>query len=611
MRHKRFGIGKDNQVNEIIFLPEYKVINDLFGDSMKYNIPAFQRPYSWECIGRNDRNNQVNELWDDLFEYFESKNNNPYFLGSMVLVGSITNREFQVIDGQQRLTTIVLLLVGIKCFLKNYSNKNFPNSSNELVEVIKEMINEIDRLIYNRTMYGAQTKSKKVKIEKNFGYDYDTVFDNVVQCNDEYRNQIKNITEEQRQIVDRYFNNAIFFEQKIKLCFSKKSTEETLKQLNGFIEFIKNRVSIVRILASEFKVAYQIFEILNNRGLPLSNKDLLRNFIISEFAVISNENSEKKWENLDSNYSLDNDFISCFVEAKTGRKQKHSAFNDLKEFIQNKYKDSVNKKKIEIFYEEFEEYLKHYTEIIHSDQIENREIRYRIQLLLNAGNLTYTINVLLALYKNIKSEEKIFKFIKVYEIYIISILLNPAKRISVEILYDCIRLLNENNFESAMNLLLVDKKQLKVHLNFEIKENEVAKLLLAKYFWTKELERSVDVLTWNLLYSQSTLEHIIPQKPKFGTNWLSNFSENFRKEYTYKLGNMTLLTHSMNSSVKNYDFALKKNEYKKTLFPLTVELSKLNTLDINEFYILERHKNIVDTLYQSMDFDVSNKLDVF
>lgn len=99
-----------------------------------------------------------------------------------------------------------------------------------------------------------------------------------------------------------------------------------------------------------------------------------------------------------------------------------------------------------------------------------------------------------------------------------------------------------------------------------------------------------------LKYREATLEHIIPQNPENNTNWKSNFSSNFRKKYTYKLGNMTLLTQKTNSKAKNYDFSKKKNIYKDMKLSITTEIGNLT--DIDEQFIINRHKEITDYLIQ-------------
>ena len=109
-----------------IFKPEDKVVNDLFARDIRYIMPEYQRPYSWDCLGKTEKNNQINIMWDDLFDYYELKTSKPYFLGSMIMIDK-GDRTFEVIDGQQRLISLTLLFVAIKCFLTENKNNSICN----------------------------------------------------------------------------------------------------------------------------------------------------------------------------------------------------------------------------------------------------------------------------------------------------------------------------------------------------------------------------------------------------------------------------------------------------------------------------------------------------
>ncbi len=593
---------------ETLFTPEYKVLNDFFGNDISYTIPAYQRPYSWESIGKSDKNNQVNVMWQDLIDYFEEGNLNPYFLGSMVLIGSSSSRSFQVIDGQQRLTTLVLLFVSIKCFLETSKGIVEETNSADLIRTIGEMTSEIDRIIFNKKILGAITQEKKVKIERSIGFDYDTVLKDVMECKSPVLPS--DLTEEQTIVTNRYVHNKKYLEDAVSTRFLKNGifTEASLVEINDFIEFLKNRVAIVRILASQFDVAYQIFEILNNRGLPLSNKDLLRNFLISEFHTIAQQPSHqhidpiKKWQELENNYDLDNDFISRFVESRNAKNQKYSAFNDLKEIYDKNYTDKLTKKKIEIFYEDIQSYLAIYTKIINTD-FDDLEIKNCVAFLLHAGNLTYTLNLLLALFNNFSDLGAVKPFLKSYEKYMTYMLLGPVKRFTVTPIYTSVKSLNQKNLTDALQPFILDAVglvQLKDALAKPIKDNEIAKLMIARYIWILDFQSSDDVIQQKLDYKNATLEHIIPQTPEKDTNWTNDFREAFRKEYTYRLGNMTLLTQKMNSANKNYDFSEKKKQYTKTKLSITQELIG-DTIQLTEKFIEKRHEKIIHTLYTYLE----------
>jgi uncharacterized protein with ParB-like and HNH nuclease domain len=87
----------------ITFTPEHKQLSNIFGEGARYVIPSYQRPYSWESQGKSDKNNQVNNIWDDLIEFFEANQGNvdEYFIGSMVAVSKtdMDGKYFEVVDG--------------------------------------------------------------------------------------------------------------------------------------------------------------------------------------------------------------------------------------------------------------------------------------------------------------------------------------------------------------------------------------------------------------------------------------------------------------------------------------------------------------------------------
>ncbi len=597
------------------FTPEQKVLNDLFGNDITYIIPEYQRPYSWDCIGKSDKNSQVNVMWQDLIEFYESKDPNIYFMGSMVVIGDGTKREFEVVDGQQRLTTLTILLTSIKCFLQEIKlNENIQSENkNEFMDFIRASADNVDKLIFNEKRSGLfSSAEKKVKIARLEGFNYDNVLKTVIECTDISSIDLKDATNEQAIVSQRYFNNRQYFIEQLKNKFLDKNkilTNEKAEDLANFFDFLKNKVTVIQIRAPRFEVAYQIFEILNNRGLPLSNKDLFRNFLISEFSTLKQKNEQKykainpneKWRLLDANYELNAEFISRYVESKRGGKQQYSAFNDLeKEIYKKDFKETLTQSKIELFYEDIEKNLAIYTRIVNLD-FEVRNIKNRIIFLTKSGNSSYILNLLMALFRNTTDEMQQLSFLKTFEKYIIHILLGPAKRFKSSTIYDAIKLLNSNKFDEALKKFELSSEEIQklcYNLDEPIEDNDTAKLLIARYFWANENQVDTDVISLTLDYDKATLEHIIPQNPSLESNWTKDFSKDFRKKFTYKLGNMTLLTQSKNSAAKNYDFDKKKLIYAQTKLKLTNDLANISKID--EKYIQEKHASILKLLLKDL-----------
>jgi len=607
---------------EYIFTPEHIAIVDLFGDGIKYSIPEYQRPYSWDCIGKSDKNNQVNTMWDDLINYFrENPDKNEYFFGSMVLIEN-GNRNYEVIDGQQRLTTLNILFASVKCFLNQIKNSdsniiqaNSDKDKQSFSKFIENAINEIDKLLYNIDAWGL-VPEKKLKIEKFNGFDYDNVLKMVLECKSKTDLGIINANDEQKQIALRYFNNRDFFTEKLfeEFCPQQKFAVDNAKQLDKFVGFLKYRLSLVRIKTPNFNCAYQIFEILNNRGLPLSNKDLLRNFIIKEFDRLKLTNKQyediypsEKWNYLDQNYLLDTDFIGRWVESRKASQQKFSAFNDLLDMYSNKdklyYIDDISTPKILKIYTDIIFDLENYT-AIRTNQITNLRLKSKIAFLLNAGNERYTINLLLSLFRALpiieNTENELINFVNEFEKYVIYVILNRSTKFSNAPIYRSISYLNNGNIESAKRIFSENTniEELRNLIDGDIKDNSDAKLLICKYLLYQDSQIVDDVVNQTIIFDRTTLEHIIPQNPEKGTNWFTDFSDSFRKEYTYRLGNFTLLTKALNSSANNHDFIIKKKDYKKTKLAFTQNLVNLPLL--NESYIENRHKEIINAIFQDL-----------
>ncbi len=523
-------------------------------------------------------------------------------MGVMVLIEK--GHDLEVVDGQQRLTTLTLLFVAIKCMLENLKDEQIKE---EEKEDIRHYIEEgakrkLDNFLFNEIWDGAFIQKKKVRIELTEGFDYDNALKVAMECGDIGTINFKEASAEQKRAVNRFFDNRKYLVERLKEYFlnGEVFAQKKVIRLNEFIKFLEQKVVIVRIICPDLKVAYKIFEVLNNRGLQLSNKDLFRNFIIQELDKYGVANPAQKWLQLDE-YEFSAEFLGRYAESKNARTQRYSAFNEVKE-IYDSLQDGISQSKIDIFYNDIEKNLAHYSdlELLNFD---NLEITHRISFLQNSGNSRYINNILLALLRETnKDEAKIIEFLSQFECFVLYQLLGSSKRFQIKTIFDTIALLNKGNFKKAVQKITLDTKErddLKSILkNNDIIDHKWAKLIVARYVWAKEINAPEDVINVELHYAKATLEHIIPQKPNDRTNWKIDFSDAFREEYTYKLGNMTLLTRSMNSKAKNHDFAQKKQIYEKTKLPMTYELSQKN--DIDETYIKERHAQITDYLIRNL-----------
>lgn len=587
-----------------LFHPEHLSLNNLFSENMNYVIPSYQRPYSWESLGKSDRNNQINNMWDDFLKFYSDANskNKEYFFGSIVVYKD--EGISQVVDGQQRLTSLLLLFSAMKCFLEKNRNRLEQKSideNNRFEKYISDAINTLNKLIFNERGLGLE-QVLKVKIERASGFSFDEILNKVIQCETK-NNVLQNVNEKYKEIAERYFDNREYFFKKLEETFIENDlfTFQKATEFNEFAKSLRTKISVVVINTINFETAYNIFEVLNNRGLPLSAKDLFRNFIISEFDRAKENEPDKKWNALEESYEVTSEFLGRFVESYTGSQVQKSAFNEIQDYYNSM--TVVGNTKIYDFYDLIDTNLNYYTMIVNEQNIEDKCIRNKVQFIKLLEHERYSINFLLTVFRFFKfdgrSNLQVLEFLTAYEKFRLYILLSPYRRFTSSPIYKSIRKLNENDTTVAIQEIqnATDNEELKQLINDSIYDNYNAKLLISKFLFSEYCSKD-DVVEHELNFKKSTLEHILPQNPDKGTNWLNYFSSSFRKEWTYKLGNFTLLTHNMNSAAKNYDFARKQKEYEKTILHITKELSALSSIDEN--YIKDRQHKIISAIYKDL-----------
>ena len=178
----------------------------------------------------------------------------------------------------------------------------------------------------------------------------------------------------------------------------------------------------------------------------------------------------------------------------------------------------------------------------------------------------------MSIFKNITDEKLILEYLSLYERYVLYLEISNKKRFKAAILYEAIAKLNAKTAQPLAAFVLSDaeKKEFRAALNsdFDKNSNDIARLFLAKHIWYSTNED--DTVHADLIYDKCTLEHIIPQQPEAGSNWLTDFDASFRSNMTYKLGNMTLLTKSKNSAARNFSWERKQKVYEHTKLDMTV-----------------------------------------
>jgi len=230
---------------------DQKAIILLFSDKKSdFLIPDYQRPYAWE-------EEHCRTLWDDLFTFAFPDNNyqnfnsgDEYFLGPIVTFkNKDKNDKLEVIDGQQRLTTLMLLL---RAFYDKFKNMKDSNS--------QRTREDISKCIWKTNEFG-EADLNVLKINSEVATDNDK---------EEFLNILKNGVVDKDQ-KSNYANNFRFFQNKI---------DQFLSEFPSYFPYFPARILrnciLLPIEAESQDTALRIFSTLNDRGLPLSDSDIFK-----------------------------------------------------------------------------------------------------------------------------------------------------------------------------------------------------------------------------------------------------------------------------------------------------------------------------------------------
>ena len=526
-----------------------------------FKIKEFQRKYEWTKI-------EINELIKEINE----NKNNTYFLGMIIIKKEkIDDKEMflNIIDGQQRITTLFLILKSVEKNIKRFK----PDDEKE--KILKEIKNvyltiQEDEPKLKISKIRGEEELKNILIKNNFD-EKEYKADNINEENPIYSQHFKNI--------DEYFNDK---DIKFLLEFYEK-----IKLINFSIVIIGQKIN-----------EYKVFEDLNSKGVDLKIDDLIRNYFAQK---ITNFDKNKAQDCIDQYEILlkeievflkneKNEFRGFFSDQigrwfknyilyKVDFKKALSDTNDKRMY--KLYKDNVNNKIISIvdLYDEIhsiEKYLK-FCKWINKNDVISQDY-YNEKYLINDGEM-YAI--FFEFYKNFEKEnfnfEKILKLFSL--IYISAICLNwNLRRFNKEYLEDIkiIFLKNSNNFYDAASQILKkmnfnNENVLKI-IEKKIAEdspilNEPKMEKFIKYFFAKMiLDKTSKKIQLKYKNSDYNIEHIIPKKP----DWEKIKDEDKKIEIfnlwfinVNRIKNLALIEVSLNEKLKNKFYWEKKKLYNK------------------------------------------------
>lgn len=522
------------------FKPQTLSIAQLFGNEDNfYKIPNYQRPYKW-------LNEQVEQLWDDIFEAYEN-NLNDYFLGSVIT--SKSDGDIDIIDGQQRMTTLMILF----CVVRNlYENINA--NSEDRTAIDKTRLN-------NFICFNGKVDRLKMLTDPQYMSDFKELIINMdlEKIKKQKNNDLKN--DEQPKF--KFLNTAFIFKEKLIDLGEKKSA--------SFINYLFNKVFIIRIDCTDVSSAIKIFQILNDRGLDLSPSDLIKSSLL--------QNINDKFKNASENekqtqkHEID-EFISKWREAENTLKDTDITISDM--FVLYEYYLLAQNPKKGLFDElslKFKTYKdgdanKIISEFVKFCELYSQKLYYNEDKIINSmwyirWKMHWKAIVLTAIHRNFKDLKKLlFSLRRFYYLYWISgYTLSKIKHTS----FLLIKWIKDGESIESIDNKIDEKMQedgileyAKDALSGDIYGTAWCRPLLAtiEYNLTDDSKQIFIELD-----NKVQVEHILPQKYKNQKSW-KHITDEIAQRYINTGGNITLLSGYKNVVAANLGLAQKINTYK-------------------------------------------------
>ena len=532
-------------------------------------IPEYQRPYSWTS-------DQIDTLFNDIWEFTCNEGGTDkegtYFLGSIVSYEN-DRGEQEIIDGQQRITSIFLLLRAIYTKL---------NGVEEKTEEAKNFISKIEPLIWSTNKLTGKV-------------DYSSILLNSKVISETENETLKNILESgeiDKESEDNYSKN---YNQILKLI-EEKSVENAL-MIYQFIYALLNQVIILPITADSQETALTIFSTLNDRGLPLSDADIFKAKIYNHLK--SKEEKEEfieKWKELeedtqDISESIQQLFYYYMFYLRALENDRNSTTPGLRKYYSaNKFKKLLEAdilddlRKILNIWKVIDDYSKNRIE--NESWSENKDILKVLDILTSYPNEFWKYPVIVYYLSHKDKKEFEIKFLKF------------LRKLYVELLKKYIEIPTINAVKA--NILKLNAEIInsdKPIFDFKaLPEDEIKEKIKTPH--RNAVRMLLKTLTYdiqdNLLEKKWEIEHILPVK------WENNYdlreNEKVAKEKIEHLGNKTPFEKKLNIIATNNYFSKKKILYLNSEIKMTKEIGELKSNKWDLDNIVERDIRMTDKI---------------
>lgn len=551
------------------------------GQEIPFVIPEYQRPYSWS-------DDEIITLFEDLWEFSIERTHSDgaknYFLGCVVSYEE--NGERQIIDGQQRITSLFLLLRAVFSMLEKEDNKT--DEVNNFIQKIKPA------LWKENEMTGKEDRSKILLRSEVVTDSGNLILRNILESGEADKNA-----------KDNYSKNY----NKFKELYIQKS-QSSPNQIYHFVLALLNYSILLPITADDQETALTIFNTLNNRGLPLSDADIFKSYIYKKLDDTGKKAFINKWKKLETdaekvNESIQSLFYYNMFYMRAREKDDKSTTPGVRKYYLDKNKNRLTPEVIDDLAANLQlwKVINGREAVDGEEWSQNMDIRKILDSLSSYTNefRKYPVSIFFMEHKDKANFEEIFlKFLrKLYVMLLTRYLEVPTiNAVKVDILKLNVQIINNSHPEFYAGF---EEKKLEDEYAVNAEKARTDKLIIAPH------KNMVRMLLKVLAYQENTqtdllpgyweIEHIFPQ------TWDSKYytlNEEEANEKLEHLGNKLPLEKKLNISASNNYFAKKKDRYKdskiaiiKKLGDSTLDEWNLTNIDANDTKVCEIIKSLL------------------
>jgi hypothetical protein len=543
-------------------------LHKIFSSDFDFSIPNYQRPYAWGT-------DEAMQLLDDLSHALDQNADEPYFLGSIVLVKDHSHPHASVIDGQQRLTTLTILLAVLRDL----------SSDARLAGELQNMVVEPGLKLMNleakpRLTLRARDKEffalhvqQPASTRKLMGLNDSELGTDAQKC---IRDNVRAITAE----------------------LTKWSSERRA----DLAMLLSARTFLVVVNTPDLDSAHRIFSVMNSRGLDLTPADIFKSKVIGDIPENAEDDYTEKWNDAEQTLGRES-FADLFLHIRLIKTKRRSEQNLLREFPDQVLSEYLPQRAREFVDDVIAPYARAYEEIrtaTFKADYKQEEINTWFKRLAQLDTSDWQAPALWALHRHRNDPDWIEAFLRKLErlaasMFIRRVYVTPRLTRYIDLLR---QLDNGDGLDAkAFDLSADEIEDTRGRLSGDL--YLVTKI--RKYILLRLDEALADHSGVTYDFPIITVEHVLPQNPNKDSHWITMFPQPDRDLWTHKLGNLVLLNRSKNSEAQNYDFDKKKAKYFQsrqgvTTFALTSQV--LARTSWTPSVVAERQADLLDILFK-------------